>query len=770
MNTPNKNKNCKVDNSYCRFGAEIILKLTDNFFELIEGVIADRDIEYVHKTRVISRRLRAALPIFQECLSKKQFKMWTQKIKKITHLLSSVRDLDVQIEFIEQYIKKLTSPTEKSAILLLLKDQKTSRENIQSAVKNGLDELEASAVLGNIREVCKQIVIESHIASDLIAVTQQAQRHISKRLDNFLSMQQYVKIEGADPQHHKMRIYAKKLRYTMEIFASLYPNELKKEIDIIKMFQDELGELHDCTVWVECIPKFQKNRVKVDTVALDQALENFSAYIQQKKEDHYHRFVELWVTCNNSGLFEQIRKTTSLIVLSMTQEKNKEKPEMQNVRVAILSDIHANLPALQRVLEDAEQRGVQVFLNAGDSIGYGASPNEVVEMLCQKNVVSILGNYDLEVLENKNDAKSEKHLAFEYAKKTLSSTSKSYLEVLSLTMRLQTANKKLLLTHGSPKSINEHIYHNTPESRLKELSDQVDADIIIVGHSHEQFLRIANGVHFINPGSVGRQSDGTPQAAYAILDFNPVRVQLIRLDYPVEDAAQELRNKGLPESYSQMLLRGISIDEVLKLDRNNKKAMVQNCRGIVIACEEFSKNLWPDIEHYLQVTNLSLALFDGVKSLHKLGGQERCWLECAAVLHDIGFSIGVNKHNKKSAQIILNDTALPFSSSQRRIIAALTRYHRKGLPSPRQYLFAPLNRQIFRKINMLAAILRVADSLDYTHKSAVKILGIRVTPKTVTAECFTNTDLTLEQQAFNKKKNLFEKTFDREMMLEWKQP
>ena len=769
MNTPITSTNFNVDATYCRFGAEIIIKLTDNFSKLIEGVIADKDIEYVHKTRVTSRRLRAALPIFQSCFAKKDYETWVPRLRQITRLLSSARDLDVQITFMEQYVKKLTSPTEQTTMRALLKDNKSSRRKVQSAVKVGLDKLKTMDTLGKIRGVCIQTIAECKESFDSPSITQEAHWHISDRLNDFLSMQQYVKIEDANRQHHQMRIYAKKLRYTMELFSSVYPNKLKKEIDTIKAFQDELGELHDYIIWNEYISKVKKKRI-ANKVALNQTLKNFSMYIKQKREEHYHNFIELWSACISSDFFEQIRKTTSLIVMLVAQEKTKEKLENQHVRVAVLSDIHGNLQALQKVISDADQRSVNVFLNAGDSIGYGASPNEVVELICQRNILSVVGNYDLEVLEDKNNPNGEKQLAFKYAKKTLSRGCRSLLGALPRTLRLQAADKKLIVTHGSPQSINEHIYQNTSEQRLKTLAEGVDAEVVVIGNSHEQFMRVVNGVYFINPGSVGRPGDGNPQAAYAILDFNPFRAQLIRLDYPVEAAAQALRKKGLPESFPQMLLRGRSIEDVLKFDRANEKTMGEKCKEKVAACKDFSKNLRSDAMHYLTVTNLALKLFDGLLSLHKFGGRERCWLECAAVLHDIGLSVGCGKHNKKSALIILNDTVLPFSSSERRMIAAIARYHRGGLPKQSQYIIAPLNRQTIQKICMLSGILRVADSLDYTHEGKVKLLSLGIDAESVTVECYSKTDLILQKQAFNEKKELFEKTFNRKMVLEWKQP
>jgi putative phosphoesterase len=773
MNTPHTNL-CSGEESYCRFGAQTLLKLTDTFTQLIEGVIADTDIEYVHKTRVTSRRLRAALPVFRECFSKKQYKAWNREIKQVTRLLSSARDLDVQIAFIEQYISTLPSPSEQAALGTLHKSLRRRRRSSQGKVASGLTALKAAGTLSDIKGSCTQTLTELCENVDSAAVVERAHWHISTRLDDFLSMQKYVNTQGANAEHHQMRIYAKKLRYTLEFFAAFYPKKLKKEIQTIKAFQEELGELHDCIVWAENIAQFkQKTKAqaaKPSKSALNTALTNFAGYIEQKRSEHYRRFVKLWTRCVGNGFFEELRKTSSLIVLADAKKKNQDALQNPRLRVAVLSDIHANLHALQSVLADAEQRGATVFVNAGDSVGFGACPNEVVELLCQKRVLSISGNYDSEVLENKSDAKGEKKLGFNYAKQELSGGSRSYLESLPQQFRLQAADKKLLITHGSPQSITEHLTHGTPQVRLQELAKDSDADVVVVGHSHEQFLRGADGVCFLNPGSVGRPSDGNPQAAYAMVDFNPLRAHLIRLDYPVEAAAQTLRERGLPESFAQMLLRGVSLDEVLKADRGKEKTLTQDCGAVVAACELFSKSRWPDVEHYLQVTNLAMALFDGLSALHKLKGRERCWLQCTAILHDVGLSAGAGAHNKKSAQIILNDTTLPFSSKERRIVAALARYHRKGLPKEGQTLLASLNRQTRQKICLLAGILRVADSLDYSHESAVKGLGIRISARRVTVECFSKTDLTMEQQSFNKKKDLFEKVFNRKMMLEWKQP
>ena len=435
----------------------------------------------------------------------------------------------------------------------------------------------------------------------------------------------------------------------------------------------------------------------------------------------------------------------------------------------MLSDVHANLQALEAVIKDAEKRGVDLFLNAGDSIGFGAYPNEVVELLCEKNILSILGNYDLEVLEKEPNAKGPKRVAFEFTKKELSKSCQRYLHSLPRELRLQVAGVKLLVTHGSPESIEEHITQDTPVERLKTLAETAKADVIIVGHSHEQLWRKVDGASFINPGSVGRPGDANPQAAYAILKFNPFKVEMIRVDYDVEAAADALRKKGLPEGLAQMLLQGVSIDAIIEEDAAREQTTPENCKLIVNASKQVAKGYGQDLEHCRQVTKLALDFFDGLIKLHNLGERERCWLECAAIMHDAGLLEGRRGHHKETARLILNNTHLPFSSRERRIVASVARYHRKGLPKQKHYNLRALDRETIKVIKTLSSLLRVADGLDYTHQSNVKAVKFKIGAKKVTAECTSKAKSALEQRAFNKKKDLFERVFAKKLVLAWKQ-
>jgi putative phosphoesterase len=766
----NLSKTCDLDASYCKFGSETILNLLNGFGSNIDGVIENRDVECVHKTRVASRKLRAALPLFRFCFPEEEYKRWLKEIKKVTRLLGEARDLDVQIIFIENYIKKI-SLREKKSLEILLSDHKNRRCNIQPHVERELNKLKASDMLGEISLFCKQTLTEN--SAQIFNPDQVRTKscwYISFRLDEFLVNQRFVHFPNKNKKHHQMRIAAKKLRYTMEFFAPLYPNQLKEQIESIKKYQDLLGEKHDNEVWIDYIPQFIEKiatkRKKPDDTKFEGALKKFLLYIKRQRLQHYREFVMLWEENKKKDFFNKLRNE-SAAESKLTEKQIQQALSTYEGPIGVFSDIHGNLQALESVFEDAQKRGVNVFVNAGDIVGYGAFPNETVELLCEKGVLGILGNYDLEVLEGKINSKGAKRVAYKFAKKELSKSSQCYLESLPRELRFEVAGKKLLITHGSPKSINEHITQKTPAEKLESLAKTAKADVIIVGHSHEQFQKQVNDVCFVNPGSAGRPGDGNPQAAYAVLRFNPFNVELIRINYDVETAAKAVRERGLPESFAQMLLRGVSLDEVLEEDKKRHEIITINPKEIANSCRYFAAKYWPDTEHYTQVSKLALQFFDGLTDLHRIGDRERCWLECAAILHDIGLSKSGGGHHKMSMELILNETRLPFASQDRQVIACIARYHRKGLPKAKHYNLATLNSDLVVKVMTLASFLRVADGLDYTHEASVESISFKVSAKKVIVECKSNTKSLLEEEAFNKKKDLFEKVFGKKMVLAW---
>ena len=768
------------DASYCRFGAEALLKLLETIRAQVEGVAKSEDIEYVHKMRVTSRRIRAAMPLFKECFPKKRYKKWLNEIKQVTRFLGAARDLDVQITFVNEYIKQLQPDEPKKGIEALLNQHVNQRSTMQTTVVNGLDELNRSSVLQQTARYCKRIFREANtMPFNLHAVREKAFWQISFRLDDFLALEPCVHEENEVLKHHEMRIKAKWLRYTMEAFAPLYQGELAKEIQMMRTFQDTLGEMHDCDVWISTIPQFiaeqRKETANVPgnekTEAEDnQDLLKFLDYIKQKRRGYYEKFVGFWEENVNKNAFEELRKSASA---GFAAAESITKAELANpfVKVGVIADIHSNIDALDAVLLDAERRGITVFLNAGDTVGFGAFPNEVIKALYCKNTLNVIGNFDVEVLDKKIRAKGPQKFSADYTRKTLAKAYGTYLLSLPSKVEVEIGHKKLVMTHGAEDLVDEQLSQETvaPEKVLEESAATAGADIIVSTHAHEQFTKKSGETISISPGSVGKPRDGNPQAAYAVITVNPFAVELLRINYDVQAAADGLRRNGAPESYAQMLLRGLSLSDIIAEDTAKEKDLEEKCLQVAEISQTISRQYCPETGHSEQVRKMALELFDSLQDLHRLGKRERCWLECAAILHDIGLANGRRAHQKNTLKLILNETRLPFSSVERQVIANVARYHRKGCPKSKDYSFMSLPAELKQKVRTLAGILRLADALDFSHQSMVQKVEVHVAFDFVTVEAVVSMSPVLEESAVSKKKDMFEQSFKKKLMVAWKQ-
>ena len=241
--------------------------------------------------------------------------------------------------------------------------------------------------------------------------------------------------------------------------------------------------------------------------------------------------------------------------------------------IAVIADIHANLPALRAVLKHARAAGAGPIWNVGDHLGYGPFPSEVVDAIQKKRFVNIPGNYDAKVLSVPDKGHRRKanrcklrELAFSWAYENLTAAQRSYLQSLPATLRLTLGPWRVLLVHGSPASPNEHLSHDVPPDRLLELAALSAADLVICGHTHRPFLTQAGGTWFLNPGSVGRPDDRDPRSAYALLTLTPsgaISARFFRLPYDCQKTAAAVRKKGLPPEFAQMFLQGCALDDIL---------------------------------------------------------------------------------------------------------------------------------------------------------------------------------------------------------------
>ena len=246
------------------------------------------------------------------------------------------------------------------------------------------------------------------------------------------------------------------------------------------------------------------------------------------------------------------------------------------MRVAVISDVHANLEALKRVLQFIDNHSVDALWCLGDIVGYGPEPEACVEILREQATIVLAGNHDLAVvgkipLEAFNPVASE---AILWQRQRLSQASKTWLATLSPRIDLS----EITLAHGSPRSpIWEYV--DRPEIALDNY-DAFDSSICLIGHSHlalawrllqsqgerkAMLATVAPGEALalgeqdkwlLNPGSVGQPRDHDPRASFAILDWEGRRWTWYRLTYDIESVESAIIQAGLPTMLGRRLFLG----------------------------------------------------------------------------------------------------------------------------------------------------------------------------------------------------------------------
>ncbi|NLX18283.1 MAG: metallophosphoesterase family protein [Desulfobulbus sp.] len=234
------------------------------------------------------------------------------------------------------------------------------------------------------------------------------------------------------------------------------------------------------------------------------------------------------------------------------------------MKILLISDIHGNFPALEAVGRAAAGAACTHILNCGDSLVYAPFPNETIDWLRAHRVLSIRGNTDDRVIKLlmgkslKKPAKPEKRIMYTSSADLLTPENAAYLVALPRKRIVRCGQISLGLFHGSPTDHEEFLTPSTPEERFEQLTRETTCTIVVTGHSHTPFYRIVRGVHFINPGSVGRMFDGCPEASFALLSMtgNHIDVRHYRVAYDIESVVTALRKHRLPAIYAEMFRTG----------------------------------------------------------------------------------------------------------------------------------------------------------------------------------------------------------------------
>jgi len=307
------------DGSFCLFGAQQLQKRLQGITREVEGVRKSDDIECVHRMRVASRRLRAAFLIFEPCLPPKRFPRWAKEIRAITRALGAARDLDVQIEFVQGFLSSLEDEKLQPGVRRLLLRLQQRRERRQTQVLRALDELETSGIVPEMEQALREALVRARLrqTSDSSAyVYEQAYQTIAVRLEEMLAYEIYVSQPENVEQLHAMRIAAKRLRYTMEVFEPLFGDDLKPFIRSVRLIQDHLGEIHDADVWADFLPRFLDREQKrtsdfcgfaAPARRLRRGVEAIAGERKAFREQRHRDFVRDWRQIGRDDLWSKLR-------------------------------------------------------------------------------------------------------------------------------------------------------------------------------------------------------------------------------------------------------------------------------------------------------------------------------------------------------------------------------------------------------------------------------------------------------------------------------
>jgi putative phosphoesterase len=219
------------------------------------------------------------------------------------------------------------------------------------------------------------------------------------------------------------------------------------------------------------------------------------------------------------------------------------------MRVAVISDIHANLPALEAVLEDIDRQGVVQTFCAGDLVGQGPHPNQVVSRIREAGIPSILGNQEIEVrtLADRGRPDPKRHMLWTIS--VLKRKNREYLLGLPADRELKVEGTAIHLVHGSPQGTFDAMYPSLTSRTVRAWfpAGEPRPDLLVGGHTHVPFVRSVDGMLIVNAGTVGRPLDGDPRASWALLDLEGgrARARIRRVGYPVEETVRAMKRIGM---------------------------------------------------------------------------------------------------------------------------------------------------------------------------------------------------------------------------------
>jgi CHAD domain-containing protein len=325
------------------FSAIIFNRYLEALRQETEGVRQAKDIEYIHRMRVASRRLSSALHAFEDYLPPKKVSAWQKEVRAVTKALGKARDADVQLAVIDQFSQTHPEPAWKAGLRRLTLRLNQKRARYQNGVDSALDSFEQGHTLDELAEHTTRILRrQDRTYLYTPAIYMRAYTAISSGLIDFISYEPFVSQPERIAELHAMRIAAKRLRYNMEIFSPLYPDELKDHLVSMRKFQDQLGSLHDCDVWIAFLPDFiTRERQRTLTYfghlrgfnQVVPGIERFQQDRRDKRAEVYREFFEYWNDQNTQNLLQALLPAVQ-IPFNRTEGQSSARVDERSAKTA----------------------------------------------------------------------------------------------------------------------------------------------------------------------------------------------------------------------------------------------------------------------------------------------------------------------------------------------------------------------------------------------------------------------------------------------------
>ncbi|HEY9075564.1 MAG TPA: CHAD domain-containing protein [Anaerolineaceae bacterium] len=318
----------EIDQGTKIYAAEVMLKHLQALEVEVDGVLHSADIEYIHRMRVATRRLRSAMQVFKLYLPARRIEKWTQGVRSITQALGEARDTDVQLALLAKFQQKVEEPRLKPGLNRLALRLRQQRAILQTQVVQALMRFQEEGIAVQMQERLAPIAAQ---AQSVYVFTPMLYQHahdaIQDRLEEFLSYEIYIPQPERITELHTMRIFSKRLRYTLEIFAPLFSSGLKTPLQVVRNVQEALGDIHDCDVWVAFLPQFMEaehQRMQAyfgHTAPFNRLRPGIEAFLENRRQSRdktYEGFVSDWEKWKERGVWNELRTTIQVPFLKIS--------------------------------------------------------------------------------------------------------------------------------------------------------------------------------------------------------------------------------------------------------------------------------------------------------------------------------------------------------------------------------------------------------------------------------------------------------------------